>query len=149
MRPGTSTRPPRAVPGRSPRVRRTTPSRRRSRSRRAERPSTGSNVNATKEAGEPNHAGVSGGHSVWYTWTPAKSTAVTIDTAGSAYDTTLAVYTGSSVSALAKVAANDDASSSLRTSRVRFSATGGRVYRIAVDGYSSATGALTLNLKLG
>jgi len=110
---------------------------------------SGSNANATKQAGEPNHAGVSGGHSVWYRWTPAKSTWVTIDTVGSAYDTTLAVYTGNSVSALTKVAANNDASSWVRTSRVRFSATGGRVYRIAVDGRSSATGALTLNLKLG
>jgi hypothetical protein len=110
---------------------------------------TGPNANATKQAGEPNHAGVSVGHSVWYRRTPAKSTWVTIDTVGSSYDTTLAVYTGSSVSALTKVAANNDASSWVRTSRVRFSATGGRVYRIAVDGRSSATGALTLNLKLG
>jgi hypothetical protein len=55
----------------------------------------------------------------------------------------------SSVSALAKVAANNDASSRVRTSRVRVPATGGRVYPIAVDGRSSATGALTLNLKLG
>jgi len=28
----------------------------------------GSNVNATKEAGEPNHAGNSGGKSVWWNW---------------------------------------------------------------------------------
>src|SRR6266542_1008391 len=30
---------------------------------------TGSNVNATSEPGEPNHAGNSGGKSVWWTWT--------------------------------------------------------------------------------
>ena len=110
---------------------------------------TGSNVNATKEAGEPNNAGVSGGHSVWYRWTPAKAAYVTIDTAGSAFDTTLGVYKGSSVSALTKVTANDNASSSLRTSRVRYLTTAGRTYWIAVDGRSSATGAFTLNVKFG
>src|SRR5213593_4436723 len=30
---------------------------------------TGTNVEATKEAGEPNHAGNAGGKSVWYSWT--------------------------------------------------------------------------------
>ena len=30
---------------------------------------SGSNVAATKEAGEPNHAGNSGGASVWWSWT--------------------------------------------------------------------------------
>ena len=30
---------------------------------------TGTNVGATMEAGEPNHAGVVGGKSVWYSWT--------------------------------------------------------------------------------
>src|SRR5207253_7965025 len=29
----------------------------------------GSNVGATKEAGEPNHVGNAGGASVWYAWT--------------------------------------------------------------------------------
>ena len=30
---------------------------------------TGSNTNATKEVGEPNHARNAGGQSVWWTWT--------------------------------------------------------------------------------
>ena len=59
---------------------------------------SGSNSGATKEAGEPNHAGNAGGKSVWWTWTAPSDGTVTIDTAGSSFDTLLAVYTGTSVS---------------------------------------------------
>src|SRR5439155_2913214 len=95
----------------------------------------GSNVGATKEAGEPYHAGNAGGASVWYVWTAPGSGTVTIGTFGSSFDTLLAVYTGTSVSGLTQVAANDDASSGDLTSRVSFAAAAGTVYRIAVDGY--------------
>src|SRR6185369_15170809 len=43
----------------------------------------GSNLNATKEAGEPNHAGDAGGKSVWWTWTAPSSSSYVITTAGS------------------------------------------------------------------
>ncbi len=55
----------------------------------------GSNVDATKEPGEPDHAGGAGGSSVWYRWTAAASGPVTIDTCASDFDTLLGVYTGS------------------------------------------------------
>ena len=55
---------------------------------------TGTNVNATKESGEPNHAGNTGGKSVWWSWTAPGSGRVTITTAGSAFDTILGVYKG-------------------------------------------------------
>ena len=61
---------------------------------------TGSNVGATWEAGEPYHAGNSGGASVWWLWTAPFSGFVTISTAGSSLDTLLGVYVGSSVSRL-------------------------------------------------
>src|SRR5882724_9144060 len=51
---------------------------------------TGSNVGATKEPGEPDHAGDSGGHSVWWTWTAPTNGTVTVDTIGSSFDTLLA-----------------------------------------------------------
>ncbi|MDH3754108.1 MAG: S8 family serine peptidase, partial [Acidimicrobiia bacterium] len=105
------------------------------------------NVAATKEPGEPSHAGNPGGASVWYEWTPLASGAVTIDTAGSALDTILAAYTGSSVGALTTVASNDDVPTSLLlTSRINFIATANTTYRIAVDGFGAATGPITLNL---
>jgi hypothetical protein len=103
---------------------------------------SGENFTATLEAGEPMHAGVTNGASVWWTWTAPRSGLVTVDTFGSTQygdqvmDTVLAIYTGSSVEALAPVAANDDDSSSgLRTSRVTFRAAAGASYEIAVASY--------------
>jgi len=106
---------------------------------------TGTNAGATKESGEPNHAGNSGGKSVWWTWTPAVSGTVQIDTIGSGFDTLLGVYTGSSVSALTLVASNDDADMFNIASRVTFSAAAGTAYRIAVDGYGGGSGSITLH----
>lgn len=107
---------------------------------------TGSNVNATKESGEPNHGGNTGGKSVWYTWTATQNGTVTIDTIGSGFDTLLGVYTGSSVGALTTIASNDDIASGNTASRVSFVATSGVTYQIAVDGYGGASGAITLHL---
>ena len=104
----------------------------------------GTTVNATKQAGEPSHAGNAGGHSIWFKWTPSASGTITISTAGSSFDTLLAVYTGSSVSALSLVAQNDDASYSTLTSRVRFSVRAWTTYWIAVDGWGGASGSVTL-----
>src|SRR5204862_80429 len=67
---------------------------------------TGSNVGATKESGEPNHAGNTGGHSVWWTWTAPSSGQVAVDTIGSNFDTLLGIYTGSSVGGLSTVASD-------------------------------------------
>lgn len=46
----------------------------------------GYNVDATKEAGEPDHAGEVGGKSLWWTWTPSLNGAVTVTTTGSDFD---------------------------------------------------------------
>jgi subtilisin family serine protease len=105
---------------------------------------TGSNVGATKEAGEPSHAGLAGGKSVWWTWTAPASGKLTLVTAGSSYDTVLAVYTGDAVNGLRAVAFNDDASWRDLTSKVNFSVSSGVRYRIAVDGYNAAAGAIKL-----
>ncbi len=105
---------------------------------------TGSNVGATREALEPNHGGVSGGKSVWWSWTAPASGRLVVVTAGSSYDTVLAVYTGSRVDLLRQVAANDDVSWSNRTSRVTISVQAGTTYRIAVDGYQGAVGSIRL-----
>ena len=59
---------------------------------------TGTNGFATKEGGEPNHAGNAGGASVWWKWTAPSDGSIIISTAGSNFDTTLGIYTGSSVS---------------------------------------------------
>jgi len=105
---------------------------------------TGTNVSATKEPGEPNHAGNSGGASVWWTYTPGADAVVTISTTGSNYDTLLAVYTGATVSTLTGVVANDDSNGTLQ-SEVTFVAAAGVPYRVAVDGYNSQVGAIVLS----
>ena len=119
---------------------------------------TGTNVNASKETGEPDHAGNIGGRSVWYKWTPQAtgnttiSTAGSTDAAGTMLDTVLGVYKGDAVSALTGVASNDDENNpgSITTSKVTFQATAGTTYRIAVDGYndSDGKGAASGNIKL-
>jgi hypothetical protein len=102
----------------------------------------GSNVNATMEVGEPFH----GSASVWWRLTTSKSGFVKIDTAGSSFDTELAVYTGSSVNALTTVAANDDCIG--LQSCVRFFAVAGTTYRTAVTGFAGDTGNIQLNVSL-
>lgn len=109
------------------------------------------NALATKEPGEPNHANNAGGKSLWWSWTPPTNGIVTITTAGSSFDTLLAVYSGSTVSNLTKIAANDDDTSDprvpLTTSRVKFPAAVGVPYQIAVDGFAGAFGLVVLNLS--
>lgn len=100
---------------------------------------------ASKEPGEPNHAGKPGGKSLWWNWTAPSSGQVRVSTAGSAFDTVLAVYQGSEVSALLLVAQNDNAGGA-RTSGVRFKAEAGTTYRIAVDGASAVGGSIALSI---
>ncbi|MEY2429122.1 MAG: hypothetical protein QOJ40_2007, partial [Verrucomicrobiota bacterium] len=65
------------------------------------------NCRASKESGEPDHADNPGGASVWWQWTAPANGLVSVDTAGSDFDTLLALYTGSSVSSLVLVSSND------------------------------------------
>jgi hypothetical protein len=111
----------------------------------------GTTVAATAEAGEPAHAGAAPGPSAWWSWKAPASGVVTLDTAGSAVDTVLAVYTGTKLAALTPVAANDDdTANGLTTSRVTFRAVAGVTYRIAVAGKAadggSPQGAVLLHL---
>ena len=103
-----------------------------------------SNVDASVESGEPNHAGQAGGRSIWYRWIAPTNGTWAFDTQGSAVDTLLAVYTGSAVSNLTLVASNDDSGAEV-TSSVAFSAIAGQEYRIAVDAVGGETGSVTLN----
>ena len=97
------------------------------------------NFGATREAGEPDHAGNAAGMSVWYSWTAPKTAYVEMTTeyGSSPFDSVLAVYTGSTLSGLTHIASNDDQQYST-TSRVLFLARQGVVYQIAVDGADRA-----------
>jgi hypothetical protein len=107
---------------------------------------TVTNVVAGKEAGEPKHAGNTGGHSVWWRWVAPANGAVVINTTGSTFNTLLAVYTGTVVSNLTQVAANDDQGSG-GISQVKFNVTAGQEYKIALDGKNNLTGVAQLNLS--
>ena len=109
---------------------------------------TGDNRSATREFGEPNPARASSGRSVWWTWTASSSGRVTISTAGSTFDTTLGVYTGTSLTSLRLVADNDDSdfTAGTLTSHVTFNAVAGTKYQILVDSYNGETGDITLKI---
>lgn len=110
---------------------------------------SGRNQNATKEAGEPNHAGNAGGRSVWYRWTPDVDGPAVIDTLGSSFDTLLAVYTGTSVGALTPVGGMDNYFGTLNVhGRVAFNAVAGTTYYVAVDGKTAGTGSIALHYYL-
>lgn len=103
------------------------------------------NLNATREYGEPLHAGASGGKSVWYVWVAPSNGTLTLSTAGSTFDTVLGVYSGTSVRTITTLASNDDYGSG-NTSRVALRVTAGRAYRIAVGSFGSSAGIFYLRL---
>ena len=105
---------------------------------------SGSTRGATREEGEPAHAGGTGTNSIWYCWTAPISGPFTFDTVGSSFDTLLGVYTGSEVNALTTVASDND-SAGAGASRVTFNAVSNTLYRIAIDGVASAVGVARLN----
>ena len=107
-----------------------------------------SNVGATKEPGEPNHAGNPGGASVWWSWTAPTNAVVSLSTTvnlPSSLDTLLAVYIGTAVSNLVVVASDDDGGAGTDSALV-FNAAAGTTYQIAVDGYYGSTGSFRLQL---
>jgi hypothetical protein len=106
---------------------------------------SGNTLNATKQPGEPNHADNAGGKSAWWTFTPGQDGVLHLSTTNSTFDTLLAVYTGSTVSNLTLVAQNDDAMSGVTFSELSAPVRSNVVYRIAVDGYDAAGGAMFLS----
>jgi len=104
---------------------------------------TGSNRGATGEVGEPTQSGVT--NSAWWSWTAPTTEVYNIDTRGSNFDTYLSVYEGSDLPNLTLRGANDDGGGNF-ASLVSLDATAGTTYRIAVDGYSSGTGQIALNI---
>ncbi|HET9141547.1 hypothetical protein [Actinophytocola sp.] len=76
------------------------------------------------------------GNTVWYGLTISSGTDVTISTAGSDFDTTLAVFTGTGLESLSQVDCNDDATPPplVVTSYLEFEASSSTTYWIQVGG---------------
>lgn len=101
---------------------------------------TARNELASKEPGEPLHAGNDGGRSVWYWWRAPSEGQLLLSTSGSALETLLAVYLGNALTNLTEVVSNDDALPGSGWSEVSFVVVSNEVYRIAVDAYGAAIG---------
>jgi hypothetical protein len=119
---------------------------------------TQSTVGATREAGEPMHAGNTGGASVWFAWEAPANGAAEFDLHSSGFNTVMGAYTGLTLQSLVAVAANDDAFDYaplasrwlLRGTRshLRFPARAGVRYHLAVDGAGGIAGDLKLVWRL-
>ena len=115
---------------------------------------SGSNLNATRQKGEPLHAGVEGGKSIWWAWRVPNSAGgiVSIDTIGSDFDTLLAVYSAgpqgtNDITKLNLLAANDDDITHSPASKVKFFAPGSHILYIAVDGREGVAGDVKLRIN--
>jgi Domain of unknown function (DUF5122) beta-propeller len=82
---------------------------------------------ATTETGEPNHAGQSLGHSVWWNWTAPFNGRVRLSASSSEFTAALGVYKGNSVSSLTLVTNGFN-------TNLTFTVVSNTTYRIAVAG---------------
>jgi hypothetical protein len=99
---------------------------------------------ARLDAGDPQPSCRDGvdGHTVWYRYDATQDGVLTIDTAGSDFNTVLSVY----VNGIGEITCHDDVSPTDTTSRVQVQVDEGRTYWIQVASFgSTAGGALILN----
>ncbi|MBS1881770.1 MAG: hypothetical protein JSS97_02300 [Actinobacteria bacterium] len=113
-----------------------------------------SNVGATKQPGEPDHAGNAGGASVWFKWTAPETGSVLMSACDASFPTLMGAYVGSSVSTLTPVASGTGPAGlggclgeDSTTGEIAFDVRVGATYEIAVDGRDGATGSFDLNLR--
>jgi len=105
---------------------------------------TAINGRATREPGEPFHAGNDGGHSIWYRFRAPANGLLSLSTEGSDFDTLLALYAGDRVTNLTLIAANDDVMEDIEHSELVHAVVSNQVYHIAVDGYGGVFGSINL-----
>ncbi len=106
----------------------------------------GNNFNATTELAEPLHGGEPGGSSVWLQWIAPASGIVRFSTAGSDFDTLLAVYK-MGPNGLEELASNDDDEGFFR-SFVEVRVEANQACEVAIDGYLGAQGMIVLSWTL-
>ncbi|HWD18888.1 MAG TPA: immunoglobulin domain-containing protein [Verrucomicrobiae bacterium] len=112
-----------------------------------------STAGATKEPGEPNHCGQPGGASQWYVYTTPSAGTFHADTAGSSFNTILAVYTstGNSLSNLNAVACGYTTNFTAKgqPSLTIPGVAANTKFYVVVDGYQGASGTAILHLSVG
>jgi hypothetical protein len=95
-----------------------------------------SNVEATKETGEPFDV-FAAGHSVWFEWEAPGDGFVTVGTCDASFTTRLRVFTGTALISLTEVVSGNDDEGPHCPDEGReftFRATSGTAYKVAVDG---------------
>lgn len=101
---------------------------------------SGNTFEATKESGEPNHAGDPGGASAWFAWTAPRSQLTFVQICTDGWEALLGIYRGESVDALHPVAATGITSTFGSCAELRFRAISAVTYRVAVDGATAGGG---------
>jgi hypothetical protein len=110
---------------------------------------TGSNIEATREPGEPQTSNV--GLTVWYKWVAPANLSMTFETVsgGTMTDTVMALYTGNAVANLTAIGSNDDINGAQNAfSRVTFAAHAGVTYFIQVRGFNALNGTFRLQYQI-
>ena len=104
-------------------------------------------TDATSESVDPTDC-VTNGHTVWYQFTATTTQDLLLDTFGSDFDTVVHVGTPNGLGGMTVIGCNDDAGGTVQ-SAVRFTATAGTTYLIAIGSFAdSAGGNLDVHLDV-
>jgi hypothetical protein len=103
-----------------------------------------------RAVGEPNHCGIAGGSTVWFTVQAETNGTLYVNTDNSTYNTLLAAYIGPGDSYLTLTNVGCDNNSGLDglDSRMNFPVTTGKQYFIAAGGVGSSSGTLRWKYQL-
>jgi hypothetical protein len=102
-------------------------------------------INATKQAGEPAHAGNNGGKSAWWRFTAPSDGILNVSTTNSTFDTVMGIYTGPGIANLTSVSSNDDANPNVTFSSISQAVRSNTTYYVAVDGFDGTAGVIFLS----
>ena len=108
---------------------------------------TGVNLLATLQSGEPQPA-TAGTNSVWWSWTAPASGQLTLGSNGSDFNALLGVYSGSTLASLVPVANNAASSGSGTATPVLFEAQSGLTYQWQVQSANGIAGTIALQWSL-
>jgi hypothetical protein len=103
-----------------------------------------SNVGSTREPGEPQHYSFPSSNSIWYSWTATAAGGLAVaDNSAFIFDQIVAIYTGTNLASLTRVASN---CTSQAGARAVCTTVAGQVYQLAFDDTDGQQGELPLSL---
>ena len=108
------------------------------------------NIKATRETGEPFHAGNEGAGSAWWYYKAPEEGLLVVEVIGGTFDTVSGAYLGDRVSNLNEIMSNDDnpdrdeTTDNLGYSKLRIPFMKGMVVHIAIDGFGGSRGVMQI-----